>query len=135
MNATSTDNLKSLLEETLGFLAICTCQHANSNPKGRMNANDLLVRIQKSLGRTHRPVISATEIVALEKEWLEWACYDGAYTDDPFGEDGRTESDGQDGQQEELPPRSPRNGTEESGGSSPRTPADDFRVSGTHCSC
>jgi len=54
---------------------------------------------------------------------------------DPFGEgegeDGRTDSDGQDAHQEELPPRSPRNGTEESGGASPakkRTPAEEFKI-------
>ena len=52
---------------------------------------------------------------------------------DPFGEewegeeDGRTDSDGQDAQQE-LPPRPPRKGKDESGGSPERTPAEEFKI-------
>ncbi len=60
--------LEDLLEESLGFLCIACCKHANANPKGRLNANELVAKIQVALKKPIMPPLSMVEVRDLKKE-------------------------------------------------------------------
>lgn len=54
-------NLKMLLDNSLAFVAIMTCEHANDNPCGRLNADKMVMEIMEAIGRKPRHILSETE--------------------------------------------------------------------------
>ena len=60
-------NLKMLLDNSLAFVAIMTCEHANSNPGGRLNADTMVMQIMEAIGHKPRHILSENERKKLTK--------------------------------------------------------------------